>query len=96
MYCQVLGIFYYHKYKVEYTIELRVIKIVLIRVIIKNIYFNMVLKSEIGQYFRIIYFLQMTHLLWDGWSILLHIIYYIVYKILCYITILFYCKKLLL
>jgi len=57
-------ILHYHKRKVEY-IELRVTKVVLIRVIIGKIIINSVLKSEIGQLFWENIFLQKNHLLWD-------------------------------
>jgi len=43
-------IYLYHKYKVEY-IELKIGKVVLIRVIIDKKIINIVLKTEIGQFF---------------------------------------------
>jgi len=55
----------YHKCKVEY-IELRVVKVVLICVMIEKKVINIVLKSEMGQFFLDNIFLQMTWLLWDG------------------------------
>jgi len=59
--------FFYHKCKVE-SIELMVVKLVLIRVIIGKKVINIVLKGEIGQFFWNNIFLQMTHLLLDRWS----------------------------
>jgi len=44
-------------------------KVVLIRVIIEKIIINVVLKSEMGQYFCDNIFLQTAQLLWDGGSI---------------------------